>query len=392
MRGSIKQRSPGSWSLILDLGYEPHSETGKLRRKQKWHTFHGPKRKAEEKLNELLETVRTGQYVDPSKMTLGQWLAVWIESSAKPNIRPASYTRYKGIIDNHLQKAPIAAMPLQKLRSSHVEAYYATIPTGSRPVHHTVLRRALRKAVKERLLALNPAVDLDHSPRRRKAADEDARVNCWTSQEARAFLVAAKAAGPQAAALYTMALDSGARKGELCGLSWEHVDLEAGTIRIVRQLTKPGPAPTFGPPKNGCSRDITLSAETVDLIRQHKRTQAELKMANRTTYKDHGLVFAKEYGDLTNRADMIGLPLQANHLGERQFARLVKAAEGVKRITFHGMRHTCATLLLQAGEPVHVVSKRLGHARVEITLNTYAHVLPDMQKQAAATMGALLHG
>ena len=88
---------------------------------------------------------------------------------------------------------------------------------------------------------------------------------------------------------------------------------------------------------------------------------------------------------------MIGLPLQANHLGQRQFARLIKLAK-VKAITFHGMRHTCATLLLQAGEPVHVVSKRLGHARVEITLNTYAHVLLDMQKQAAATMGALLHG
>jgi integrase len=96
--------------------------------------------------------------------------------------------------------------------------------------------------------------------------------------------VAAKAAGAQAGALYAVALDSGARKGELCGLSWEQVDLETGTIRIVRQLTKPGADPTFGPPKNGCARDVTLSAETVDLIRHHKRAQAELKMANRTTY------------------------------------------------------------------------------------------------------------
>ena len=87
---------------------------------------------------------------------------------------------------------------------------------------------------------------------------------------------------------------------------------------------------------------------------------------------------------------MIGLPLQANHLGARHFDPLIKVAE-VKRITFHGMRHTCATLLLQAGEPVHVVSKRLGHARVEITLDTYAHILPDMPKQAAATIGGLVH-
>jgi integrase len=282
-------------------------------------------------------------------------------------------------------------MALQKLRPSHVEAYYADVPAGSRPVHHTVLRRALRKAVKERLLAMNPATDLDHPPRRAKEASQDARLNCWTAAEARTFLVAAKAAGPQEGALYATALDSGARKSELCGLQWSDVDLEQGMIRIIRQLTKPGPDPTFGPPKNGCSRDVRLASETIELLRHHKRAQAELKMANRTTYHDLGLVFAKEYGDLTNRKDMIGLPLQANNLGERQFSKIIKAAN-VKRITFHGMRHTCATLLLQAGEPVHVVSKRLGHARVEITLNTYAHVLPDMQKQAAATMGALLHG
>ncbi len=112
-------------------------------------------------------------------------------------------------------------------------------------------------------------------------------------------------------------------------------------------------------------------------------------MANRATYHDHGLVFAKEYGDLTNRPDVIGLPLQANHLGQRQFASIVKAAK-VRPITFHGMRHTCATLLLQAGVPVHVVSRRLGHARVEVTLDVYAHVLPDGQAQAATALGVLL--
>jgi len=338
-----------------------------------------------------LNAVRTDQYVDPSKTTLGQWLTRWIDL-VKPTVRPATFVRYNGVVQNHLLKASIAGIVLQKLRGSDLEAYYSSVPRGSGPVHHTVLRRALRKAVKDKLLTVNPAVDLDHAPRRSKSkASEDARMNWWTAHDARTFLAAAKAADAQSAALYAVALDAGPRKGEICGLLWDHVNVEASSIRIVQQLTKPGPEPTFGPPKNGCARDITLSAETIDLLRQHKRTQAELKIANRTTYRDHGLVFAKEYGDLTNRADMIGLPLQANNLAERHFDRLIKAAK-VARITFHGMRHTCATLLLQAGEPVHVVSKRLGHARVEITLNTYAHVLPDMQKQAAATMGALLHG
>ena len=231
MRGSITQRSRGSWSLILDLGYEPDAKTGKLRRKQKWHTFRGSRKKAEEKLTELLETVRTGQYVDPTKTTLGEWLSDWIDVSVKPTVRPASYVRYKGVIDNYVMQAPIAAIPLQKLRTSHIEAYYASVPAGSRPVHHTVLRRALRKATKERLISINPAVDLDHAPRRQKTPDADARVNCWSALEAKTFLAAAKSTGPQAAALYTVAIDSGARKGELCGLAWEHVDFETGSIR-----------------------------------------------------------------------------------------------------------------------------------------------------------------
>src|SRR5688500_9140634 len=95
-------------------------------------------------------------------------------------------------------------------------------------------------------------------------------------------------------AFYALALDSGARKGELCGLRWENVDLAAGKMRIVQQLVTPGPSPEFGPPKNGQPRTVSLAAETITLLRAHKRHQARIKMANRTTYADHGLVFAKE--------------------------------------------------------------------------------------------------
>jgi len=134
-----------------------------------------------------------------------------------------------------------------------------------------------------------------------------------------------------------------------------------------------------------------LSAETVALLRTHKQDQAALKMANRTTYHDFGLVFAKAWGELRTRRDLLGQPLQANNLGERSLDRLAKMAV-VRRIKFHGLRHTCATLLLQAGVPVHVVAERLGHSDVNITLNTYAHVLPDMQRSAADRLGTLLHG
>jgi integrase len=123
----------------------------------------------------------------------------------------------------------------------------------------------------------------------------------------------------------------------------------------------------------------------------HKRTQAELKMANRGTYHDHGLVFAKEYGDLNQRLDKLGHPLQANNLGERSLTKLCKSAN-VKRITIHGLRHTSATLLLAGGEPVHVVSERLGHRDATVTLTVYAHVLKSHQQGAADRLSTLLHG
>lgn len=112
-------------------------------------------------------------------------------------------------------------------------------------------------------------------------------------------------------------------RGELCGLRWSDVDLDAGTIRLVHQLLKPGKVPVFGPLKAGRPQTITLSAETVKLLAVHKRQQAELKLRSRQHYTDHGLVFAKEYSDLTRHGEMLGCPLQMNNVGEHQFAKLV---------------------------------------------------------------------
>jgi integrase len=391
MHGSLKQRYKGSWSIILDLGYEPHPVTGTLRRRQKWITARGTRKKAEKTLNDLLHAANHGMFVEPSKMTLGTWLTEWVDA-IKPRVRASTYVRYKGIIDNTIRKAPVSNILLQRLRGSQIENYYAnaSVSAATLTLHHAILHRALRKAVKDGLVATNAAADLDGKPRRERAP-EDARQHAWTAAEANGFLKVAKTAGTQPAAFYALALDSGARKGELGGLRWSEVDLDSNKIRIVQQLLKPGPNPTFGPTKTGKARTITLGSETVDLLRTHKKEQAELKMRNRTVYHDFGLVFAKEWVDVRKRKETLGQPLQLNNLGQRQYAKLIAQA-GVRKIKFHGLRHTCATLLLQAGQPVHVVAQRLGHSKVEMTLNIYAHVLPDMQQDAAAKLGAMLHG
>ena len=207
-----------------------------------------------------------------------------------------------------------------------------------------------------------------HAP----AGHRDALEHCWEAHEAKAFLTAAKAAGPQPAAFYSLALDSGARKGELCGLKWTDLDLASGRLTIQRQLVKPGPDPVFGPVKNKTPRTIELGAETIALLRKHRGQQAELRLRNGERYRDLGLVFAKEWEDLQRGRDTLGDPLQMNNLGQREFRKLLEAS-GVRRIKLHGLRHTCATLLLQASVPPQVVQQRLGHKKIEITLSVYAH-------------------
>jgi integrase len=172
-------------------------------------------------------------------------------------------------------------------------------------------------------------------------------------------------------------------------LKWSDVDLEGGTVAIVRQLIKPGPEPIFGPPKNGAARTIPIAPETVTLLRKHKAHQAALKLANCMRYHDYGLVFAKEWEHLRRHGDILGHPLQMNNLGQHEYRRIIKTA-GVRAIKFHGLRHTCATLLLQAGVPPKVVQERLGHKRIDITLGIYAHALRSLQQDAAAKLAALL--
>ncbi len=168
------------------------------------------------------------------------------------------------------------------------------------------------------------------------------------------------------------------------------VTIECQLERERHKKDRPADAPPeFAPTKSDRARTITLGTDTVTLLRAHKREQAELKIKNRGVYRDHGLVFSKTPHDLQTPDAALGEPCTA--LPESAFRRVIAAA-GIRRIKFHGVRHTSATLLLGAGVPIQVVSQRLGQASVKMTLDTYAHAMPDMQKDAAARLGAVLYG
>jgi integrase len=394
MRGSIVRRykDKKAWSIVLELGYQPDPVTGTLKRKQQWISFRGTKQEAKDELAKLITANNNGEFISPAKTTLVEWLRVWLEKSVKPPMRrPATYALYSVVVEKHLAKATIGAMPIQRVRASDLEVYLAglTAAPATRAVHYAVLRGALKKAKRDRLIVANPALDVEYHKPEKHSRRTHAKAQAWTATEARRFLATTTAAGTQPAAFYALALDSGARKSELLGLGWQHVNLDAGTVTIERQLTTRKGPPAFGPTKTGLARVVTIDSRTLALLKVHKRAQAELMMRNRTTYREYGLVFAKELEDVQTYTARLGDPLGLRALW-RQFAKLTAAAQ-VRRIRFHGLRHTCATLLLNAGVAVHQVSARLGHATASMTLDVYAHALEDTHATVAATIGAVLY-
>ncbi len=387
----LKKRN-GAWSVVLDLGWEQDPETGRRKRKQFRFSHRGKKIDAERKLNETLNHIFKREFVEPDKITLGQWLNIWLENNIKPPVkRLRTYESYRSIISTHLEPE-LGNIRLQELQAVDLEAYYRrkgkALSQTSLEHHHAIISGALKSAQRKNYVIRNIAPLVENRPK--KPDDQkDAREHCWDQEEVRTFLKAVEGFGAQANAFYALALDTGMRKGELCGLRWPSVDLETATVSVVEQLIKPGSKPVFGPPKNGLNRTIKLSHNTVELLRAHRKIQNQLKLKNGIHYHDRGLIFAKGWNQMTRSKQSLGDPLQMNNLGQREFAQIIEAG-GIRRIKFHGLRHTCATLLLKARIPVHVVSQRLGHKSVDITMNIYAHVLPSMQEEAAAEIGAIL--
>jgi integrase len=387
-RGHLRKRSKGAWTLILELPRDP--ETGK--RKQQWLTVRGTKDAAEDELIRRLAELKAGEYVNPTDQTVADSLEYWLENVIRPSKRLRTHETYESIVRVHFRPF-FDRLKLADLNFSHLEGYYRKKRKGGLAEatlehHHAVLSGCLKWAVRKGLIRRNPAELVDNRPSAGRA-DRAVKENCWTREEAVRFLASARAEGTQTELFYTVALETGMRKGELCGLAWEAADFDRGLLRIVRQLVKPGPSPVFGPPKRGIARAVAVSPDTLALLRRHRLEQNELKMRNRLHYRDHDLIFAKEWREKWGRNDHLGDPLQSNNIGQRGFRRLIEAAK-VRSITFHGLRHTSATLALLADVPVRVVADRLGHKGIEITSNLYQHVLPEMDRDAALRIAGVL--
>ena len=376
MAGSIRRRGKDGWGLTIDLGRDAQG-----RRLRRFLTVTGTKKEAERVLSEALHQRDTGIDIAPNKITVGDFLERWLRDYATEQVAASTLQRYQGIVRHHLIPA-LGRVKLRDLRPAHIQAAYSSfqrrdgrgesLSPKTVKEHHAILREALSWAVKWQLLVANPA-DAVSAPR---AQRREMRV--LSPERAQRFLEAASDS-PYHTFFY-LALQTGARSGELLALRWEDLDLDAATLRIVRtaRFTK-GQGIVFSQPKTQRSRrPVALSPATVAVLREHRREQLEQRMQVGPGYEENDLVFA----------DSLGRPIYDSTV-RRVFYGVVKAAD-VGPLRVHDLRHSAATLMLQAGVNVKVISERLGHATVSITLDTYSHVLPDMQREAAAALDDVL--
>jgi integrase len=232
------------------------------------------------------------------------------------------------------------------------------------------LHKALAQSVRWSLIPRNPADDVKASTPTPK------EMHPLSAPEARKLLTTAR--GERLEALYVLAIHTGMRRGELLGLKWADVDLNSSTVRVRRSLTRTdnGRRLALGDTKNKKSRrTVRLTPRAAEALKRHRARQAEEKLKVGDLYKDQDLVFAGQGGGLIN----------PSKLRQRSFVPLLKRA-GLLQITFHDLRHTCASLLFQRNVHPKFVQELLGHASIAITLDTYSHMLPGMGDQTATAM------
>lgn len=379
MKGTVWQRGR-TWTYAFSTG---------PRDKRKQHTKGGYRTKglAQKALNNALAEYQRGELVEPSKLTVERYLIDEWLPVASAQLKASTIGGYRHIIDKrlvpHLGDVRLSELTAGQIGRLHQDLRAAGLSERTILHTHRMLSKALEDAARRRLIARNVARDVD-APRPRRT-----EMRVWTADEVQAFLRATEddRLGP----CWVLALSTGMRRGELLGLRWADVDLDAGQLAVRRSRVAVGYDVVEGEPKSGRARTIALDDGTVAVLRRHRRRQLEERMAWGEAWEDSGAVFTREDGT----------PLHPQTLAwhyeraVRDLDAAVKVADpkaSFPVIRFHDLRHTHATLALQAGVHPKVVQERLGHSSISITLDLYSHVVPGMQEDAAAKVGAMIFG
>jgi integrase len=358
--GSIYQRTNGTWACVITL--EPDS-TGK--RNRKW-VYGKTKKEVTEKLTRLQNQKLDGTVV-AGRMTVGDLLDKWLADSAKLNTDPNTYTRYESVSRLHLKPA-IGATRLSQLKPMHVSNMLSTMErngVGQRTRGHVyaILRRALNIGMKWDLLARNVCQNID--------PPKQTRATITTLTDAQVTELLSQTGGTRWSALFMLAITTGLRQGELFALRWEDIDLQRGVLSVRHSLEEINGKLRLKEPKSKSGkRQVTLSSPAIKALKDHKAMiEAESLPACDT-------VFQATEGGFLRKSNF-----------ERRVWKKYRDAAGISdSVTFHSLRHTHATILLGADTNPKIVQERLGHSSIQLTMDTYSHIVQTMQQDVAAKL------
>ena len=411
--GSIYKRKNGKgkskWAASVTIGRD---EEGNLKRK----TFYGATRKeVTDKLNEVLNTVSNGTYREPAKIKFSEWLDIWLNDYKKRGFKATTFESYESHSRLHIKPA-IGYIKLSQLTTTHLQRLYNDKLDGGRSDSkkgglsaksvkeiHGVIYGALEQAKKEGMITINPA-DAVVLPKLEKP-----KIMFFDSEQVAIFLTAARETHYFMA--YYLELATGLRRGELLGLRWKDVDMENRTVSVNQGLVRTKQGLVFQIPKtNKAIRTISIPPGVATELKNHKKLQAEKKL-------QAGEAWHKEIIFLTNEPELndlvftneIGQPIDPRAL-TRHFERLIDKinmdiemtgkkknwkqedveAKKLTKISFHGLRHTYATLCLQQGVDMKTTQENLGHFDPGFTLSVYSGVTDKMKQNATDKIGNLL--
>jgi len=370
VRGYVRRRGKQSYSVAVSVGRDP--VTGKY--KYVWEGVKGTRRDAERRLSELLHRLDTGAFVSPSKTTVADYLRRWLEEYVKPNLSPRGFERYESIARVHLIP-DLGTIALTQLRPEHLQRHYASkLNKGLSPrsvrYQHVVLHKALETAMKWGLVLRNVADGVDVPRSRRRD------MQTWSEFEVRHFLEVAK--GSPYYPLFHTALYTGMRRGELLALRWRDVGVqEVHVNRSLHQL-RDG-SYVFTQPKSAKSRRaIDLSPSSILTLAEHRERQEGIRAMIGIPLGQDDFVFSTPEGKA----------LRPNTVSRAW--TMLAARAGVRVIRLHDARHTHASLMLKQGVHPKIVQERLGHGSIQVTLDTYSHVAPGLQRAAAESFDKLV--
>ena len=363
--GSIHRRPNGSWRAQVTLQGRRLSHTANTRREcQDW-------------LKKTIGQIDDGMTVAGTKISLGEYLTGWLNSS-KAYLKQTTWAHY-----NHLSRQYIipslGQVKLINLRTDHIQRLYDQLlakDVGTYTVLkiHTVIHSALNQAIKTGILNRNPAT-VTVKPR-----EPEKEMKILEESQVSQMLIAAK--GHRWEALYHLALSTGMRQMELLGLKWTDVNWQKQTIKVERQLVSPtGKGVQFSSPKTKFGkRTLALGTKTIEILKAHDERQYYEEQVAGDNWVEHGLIFTNKYGGPIDPRNLL-----------RNFKQLLRKA-GLPEMPFHNLRHTSASasLALNHGTPIIVVSRRLGHARPSITLDVYGHLIASAQEEAAELIDSLI--